>query len=72
MKTNASIENSRSAICEALNALGGKSGQPFGREYQLAAARRFMVFALTEMDSFRHGPLQQCNQCGQEDELHGP
>lgn len=63
MKMNAYLENSRRAICDSI-----KRVPP-----QNAELRRDLIWALTELDAFRHGSLQNCDKCGYEEKLpEGP
>lgn len=63
MKFNAYLENSRISICAAM-----KLSKP-----EQAELRKELTFALTELDAFRHGTLQNCDKCGWEENLkEGP
>ena len=64
MKINAYLENCRMAICDALR-LAGQQDHP--------ELRKELIFALNELDAFRHGTLQHCDKCGYEGkEPEGP
>lgn len=54
MKENASLLNCRNAICDALNAIPTSDK---------TTVRRDLVFAISELDAFRHGRLQKCDTC---------
>lgn len=54
MKTNAYLTNARKFLCDAVN--GIKHGRPH-------EALRDAIQAITELDSFTHGRLQQCDHC---------
>lgn len=53
MKTNAYLENARQAICEIIGKVKS-NGCTNNNEL-----RKEAVFALTELDAFRHGELQR-------------
>jgi hypothetical protein len=67
MKINAYLENSRMAICDAIKLCN----LFFGSEIDIPL-RRELIFALTELDAFRHGHLQNCDKCGNTENVEGP
>lgn len=71
MKINAYLENCRQAICDAIKQTENElDGKPTNNGYTV---RRELVFALHELDAFRHGTLQNCeSKCGYEETLKGP
>ncbi len=63
MKMNAYLENSRRAICDSIKRVPPEQ----------AELRRDLIWALTELDAFRHGALQNCDKCGYEETMpEGP
>jgi hypothetical protein len=64
MRINAYLENCRANICNAIRQIQTdveRHGQPCSDN------RRDLIQALTELDAFRHGALQNCAQCSYEE-----
>lgn len=58
VKENAYLLNCRNSICEALKVLDSAPVP-----VDVLSARRDMIFAIHELDAFRHGKLQKCDKC---------
>ena len=66
---NAYLENCRLRICDAIKQIQ-TDVETSGTVK--ADVRRDLIQALTELDAFRHGALQNCSQCSYEETLEGP
>jgi len=58
MKINAYLENCRLSLCNAIK---------LTNDDKLLHIRTELIFALHELDAFRHGRLQYCDTCGEEE-----
>ena len=66
MRTNASLENARNLLCDSLRDLRLVTGDNTPEKVICQTAYMNIIYALQELDSFRHGKLQKCLICGEE------
>lgn len=62
MKENASLLNCRQGLVNALNVVPKSD----------TLIRKELIFALSELDAYRHGQLQKCDKCPDMGEPKGP